>query len=51
MAHALTYIDTGNPHWMTALLFVLADATAIALLRNCSRCPLQRLQPVAQRNS
>ncbi|WP_274611639.1 hypothetical protein [Rhodococcus sp. KRD175] len=31
MAHALTYIDTGNPHWMNALLFVLAAATAITL--------------------
>lgn len=31
IAYALTYIDTGNPHWITALLFVLAAATAIAL--------------------
>jgi hypothetical protein len=31
MAYALTYIDTGNPHWMTALLFVLAAAAAIAI--------------------
>ena len=31
VAYALTYIDTGSPHWANALLFVLAAAAAISL--------------------